>query len=426
MSEQFILTGNKILQGTYTAPAAKSCTQRALAAALCIGNKSIIKNCGRSQDELAALNIIKSCGVIMKEIDNALHLDSSKLNLKPIRVNCGESGLSLRMFTPILATLYEHCSIDGDGSLRLRNHHYMINALNQAGANISCVNLGLPFTINKRWHPQSMVIEGSHGSQFSSGLLLAFSANNLTNATIEITNAVSKPYLALTLDVMQKFGMKLPQNENLEQFYFDNNSLDKNTEIPAYTVEGDWSNASFFAVGAAISGQLIFQNLKANSAQADVKIIDVLKMAGATVCFEKDSIVVKKNALHSFSFDATDCPDLFPPLVTLAAYCNGTSFITGVSRLKNKESNRALTLQSEFGKMGIEIVLQDNIMMIKGGKAKGATIHSHNDHRIAMACAIAGLFCNESTTIEHANATQKSYPDFFEHIQQLTRSAGAI
>ena len=124
--------------------------------------------------------------------------------------------------------------------------------------------------------------------------------------------------------------------------------------------------------------------------------------------------------LKAFHFNATDCPDLFPPLVALASCCNGTSAIEGVNRLAHKESNRGLTLQEEFGKMGIEIKLQDDLMLVEGGTGlKGATVHSHHDHRIAMACAVAALCATGQTIIEEAEAINKSYPDFYEHIKSL-------
>ncbi|HRA12679.1 MAG TPA: 3-phosphoshikimate 1-carboxyvinyltransferase, partial [Chitinophagaceae bacterium] len=121
-----------------------------------------------------------------------------------------------------------------------------------------------------------------------------------------------------------------------------------------------------------------------------------------------------------FYFDATDCPDLFPPLVALAAYCNGDSTIKGVSRLAHKESNRAITLQEEFGKMGVKIDLTDDIMTVHGGiGVKGATVHSRHDHRIAMACAVAALKAEGETTIEEAGAVKKSYPDFYNDLEKL-------
>jgi 3-phosphoshikimate 1-carboxyvinyltransferase len=135
---------------------------------------------------------------------------------------------------------------------------------------------------------------------------------------------------------------------------------------------------------------------------------------------EEREIVVRHTALQPFHFNATDCPDLFPPLVALASCCNGKSVIEGVSRLAHKESNRALTLQEEFGKMGITVTLQNDLMVVEGGTGlKGAQVHSHHDHRIAMACAVAALVADGDTTIDVAEAVNKSYPQFWEHLQQL-------
>jgi 3-phosphoshikimate 1-carboxyvinyltransferase len=124
--------------------------------------------------------------------------------------------------------------------------------------------------------------------------------------------------------------------------------------------------------------------------------------------------------LRSFYFDATDCPDLFPPLVALAAYCNGITTIKGVSRLEHKESNRAVTLQDEFDMMGVRIDIDNDLMIIHGGGVvKGADVHSHHDHRIAMACAVAALGANSETVIEEAMAVKKSYPGFYSDLKSL-------
>ena len=159
--------------------------------------------------------------------------------------------------------------------------------------------------------------------------------------------------------------------------------------------------------------------------RADKTILQAIIASGATISIEERQITIAPpvtglSALKPFHFNATDCPDLFPPLVALAAYCNGTSVIEGVSRLAHKESNRGLTLQEEFAKMGVEIILQDDLMMIKGGEGlKGATVHSRHDHRIAMACAVAALKAAGETAIEEAEAINKSYPGFYEHLQLL-------
>jgi len=123
--------------------------------------------------------------------------------------------------------------------------------------------------------------------------------------------------------------------------------------------------------------------------------------------------------MTAFEFDATDCPDLFPPLVALAANCKGVSVIKGVSRLAHKESDRGITLQEEFGKMGIRVDLDGDFMHVHGGPLKGALVHSRHDHRIAMACATAALKADSAVTIEDAEAINKSYPDFYDHLKAL-------
>jgi 3-phosphoshikimate 1-carboxyvinyltransferase len=170
-----------------------------------------------------------------------------------------------------------------------------------------------------------------------------------------------------------------------------------------------------------VAGPLTVKGLDVFSTQADKAVLQALMDCGCRLSVEPDKIDIgPMPSLKAFHFNANDCPDLFPPLVALAAYCDGTTVIEGVNRLTHKESNRALTLQEEFAKLGIEIVLQDDLMLVKGGTTvKGATTHSHHDHRIAMACAVAGLRSSGEVVIEEAGAINKSYPDFYGHLEKL-------
>jgi 3-phosphoshikimate 1-carboxyvinyltransferase len=190
-----------------------------------------------------------------------------------------------------------------------------------------------------------------------------------------------------------------------------------------YIVEGDWSGAAFLLVAGALAGKVTVKGLDVFSTQADKAILKALMDCGTNISIESEQITINAafgNEGKAFHFNATDCPDLFPPLVALAAYCNGTSVIEGVSRLTHKESNRAVTLQEEFGKMGLNIKLQDDLMLIEGGAGlRGAKIHSHHDHRIAMACAVAALKADGETMIEDAEAVNKSYPDFYDDLKLL-------
>ncbi|MFN3301226.1 MAG: 3-phosphoshikimate 1-carboxyvinyltransferase, partial [Sediminibacterium sp.] len=193
-----------------------------------------------------------------------------------------------------------------------------------------------------------------------------------------------------------------------------------------YQVEGDWSGAAFLLVAGAVAGNITVKGLDVFSTQADKAILQALSDAGAGLSVQEHQIEVKSLPLKAFHFNATDCPDLFPPLVALAAFCEGTTVIEGVSRLAHKESNRGISLQEEFCKLGVEIKLQDNLMLITGLRnglqftaIESTTVHSHHDHRIAMATAIAALNASGPITIQDADAINKSYPAFYSHLQQL-------
>jgi len=258
---------------------------------------------------------------------------------------------------------------------------------------------------------------------------MAYAAAGAKDVTITVDNLKSKPYIDLTLQVMKQFGWEV-ENKNYEAFHFSGTPNTNTTSI-TYTVEGDWSGAAFLLVTGAIAGDITVKGLDVQSTQADRAVLQALSACGAKLSIQSEQIeigpalggvegVSGAGGLKAFQFNATECPDLFPPLVALAAYCKGTTVIEGVTRLTHKESNRALTLQEEFGKMGIDIELQNDLMLIKGGNGlKGAAVHSHHDHRIAMACAVAGLKADGETVISEAQAVNKSYPDFYEHIQAL-------
>jgi 3-phosphoshikimate 1-carboxyvinyltransferase len=185
-------------------------------------------------------------------------------------------------------------------------------------------------------------------------------------------------------------------------------------------VEGDWSGGAFLLVAGAIAGPITVRGLDLLSTQADRAVVDALMKAGAAIAMDGKQIDLHPVSLTAFDFDATDCPDLFPPLVALASACEGISLIKGVSRLAHKESNRGLTLQEEFAKLGVKVELDGDLMRIQGVKQLDeAVLHSRHDHRIAMACAVAALRAKGPVQIEEAEAVNKSYPDFYDHLRQL-------
>lgn len=407
------------VSGEIVAPASKSSMQRACAASLVRKGVSIIHNPGVSNDDKAALRVIGALGATVSEEGKDLKITSNGIHPVSGEVNCGESGLGIRMFAPLVALCRQPMTINGEGSLLSRPMDFFDEVLPLLEVQITSNNGKLPIQLEGPLQPKNITIDGSLSSQFLTGLLMAYAAADAQDVSIKVLDLKSKPYVDLTLKVMQDFGLQVPVNNDYESFDFKSGSA-SHTGTVNYTVEGDWSGGAFLLVTGAIAGHITVKGLDVKSTQADKAILQALMDCGCKLLIQADQIEVGPAPLQAFQFDATDCPDLFPPLVALASYCNGKTVIAGVQRLTHKESNRALTLQDEFGKMGVQIDLQDDIMIVHGGNGvQGATVHSRHDHRIAMACAVAALKAQGETTIEEAGAVSKSYPNFYEHIQSL-------
>ena len=421
------------LRGEQVAPASKSSMQRACAAALLHPGTTSILNPGHSNDDLAALDVIRKLGADVT-IEDALNenIDTASImvhsdGVKPIgtSMNCGESGLGIRMFTPIAALSDQTITIEGKGSLLKRPMHFFDTIFPKLGIDIQSQSGYLPIKIKGPLKPANIEVDGSLSSQFLTGLLMAYAATNQTNSVIEVKDLKSKPYIDLTLSVLNAFGWKV-QHQDYKRFEFlAHPPLAKHID---YTVEGDWSGAAFLLVAGAIAGPISVKGLQLDSTQADKAVMQALKATGASIDIQDHTIQIgpaKDPAgnfilLNAFEFDATDCPDLFPPLVALAAVCDGVTVLHGVSRLAHKESDRGLTLQTEFAKLGIQIELDQDRMLVHGGTGiKAAEVFSQHDHRIAMACGVAALCSDGPITITDAEAVNKSYTDFFKHLQHL-------
>jgi 3-phosphoshikimate 1-carboxyvinyltransferase len=414
------------LKGIVQAPASKSSMQRACAAALLHKGNSLILNPGHSNDDKAALNIIQHLGALLEKEDNAWSVASNGVSPVSDGIDCGESGLSIRMFTPLAALSEKQITINGSGSLVTRPMDFFDEILPKLGVSVRSRKGKLPIVVQGPLKPATIEVDGSLSSQYLTGLIMAYSAAGAQGVSIYVKNLKSKPYIDLTLDVMTEFGMKVPLNRDYEEFYFPGDETVRlSTPVaghstPSYTVEGDWSGGAFLLVAAAIAGPVTIRGLDLTSSQADRAIVDGLMAADAGIAIEAKGIAVHPGNLSGFEFDATDCPDLFPPLVALAAYASGETRIKGVSRLAHKESDRAITLQEEFGKMGVKVALDGDMMIIEGGTGvTGTAVHSRHDHRIAMACAVAALGANGDMIIEEAQAVQKSYPDFYDDLKRM-------
>lgn len=412
------------IEGAIVAPPSKSSMQRACAAALLTPGTTVIDHFGRSSDEKAAIDIIGRLGatVHMKGsemvVESSDHIFTSPFPDKNLMVDICESGLSMRMFAPI-AGLYNHdITFTGKGSILNRPMDFFEEVLPALGVDVYSNHGKLPITVHGPMHPKNISVSGALSSQFLTGMLFAFAKLAKKPLEIRVNNLKSTPYIDLTLSVLTHFGFKV-QHRNYEYF-----EIHPRAPIPAhsirYRVEGDWSNGAFLLVAGAIAGSIRVSGLDVHSSQGDKQILDALYACGAKINLEENAIIVQGNELRSFDFDATHCPDLFPPLVVLASYCKGTSVIKGVTRLLHKESNRAKTLKEEFEKMGGLVEYYGDIMKVYGGRRlMGAKVSSHNDHRIAMACAVAALKAKGNTEIDHAKAINKSYPGFYEDLGKM-------
>ncbi len=422
------------LTGNVSAPPSKSYMQRTLAASLICPGKTILQNTCSSADSIVAKNIIEKFGASVSVLTNdSLEIISEGFpekfenRTRNIQIHFGESGLATRMFVPIAALLDHPIDCTGDESLQKRPMDFLEKIFPSINVKIHSQTGKLPFTFQGPLIPKNIEIDCSIGSQFLTGLLMAYSAVNATGVTITVKNLNSAGYIDLTLDVMKKFDMHLPVYSDFSSFYYNGKSEKKLNKKRVYTIEGDWSGGAFLMVAGAIAGNINISGLDIQSSQPDKTVVDVLKSCGATIKFRDGTFHLSKSPLKAFHFDATGCPDLFPPLAALASCCEGITSIKGVHRLEHKESNRAEAIQQELKKMGIPISIENDEMIITGGNTiNPSIIQTHNDHRIAMMCAIVALLADGETLIQDAEVVNKSYPNFFRDLQTLGASISII
>ncbi len=409
---KIVLAGE--INGRVTPPPSKSYAQRALAAALLCKGESLLENLEFCDDTRSAMLMIEALGASIEQLDHSTLKVKGGLSPLGTGLFVGESGLATRLFTPIAALCSSPISIDGHGSILKRPMTMMIEPLRQAGVRVSCESGYLPLEVCGPLRGGHITVDGSVSSQFITGLLLALPLAT-EDSTLLVKRAVSLPYLDMTIETARLFGVEI-LHKNYEEFYIAGNQEYQPIE---FNIECDWSAASTLLVAGATSGSVTINNISMLSKQADREICTALVRAGALVESDNNQITVSRRDLVAFDFDATQCPDLFPALVALAASASGVSTISGAERLIHKESNRAATLQSEYAKLGINIEVEGDIMRVEGGVIRSASVESHNDHRIAMSLAVAALRSEEMIIIEGSEAVSKSYPDFFEDLEKL-------
>lgn len=402
------------IRGCITAPPSKSLTQRAIAAGVLTGGTTVIRNPSFCDDSMAAIEIARALGAAAVVADDSITLEPSGQISGDVTLNCGESGLALRMFSPVAALFPGVITLTGRGSLLYRPVKMIGDALSQLGVQVDTNGGLLPVRLSGRLKAGRAFIDGSAGSQLLTGLLIALPLAE-ADSRLDVANLTSKPYIGLTVGLLHDFGITV-ENDDYRTFRIPGGQSYRARE---YVVEGDWSGAAFLLVAGATAGRVTVSNLNPDSLQADRAILVALEEAGALPVTESDGITTGVSGLRAFTFDATDSPDLFPPLAALAASCEGTSRIRGVSRLRHKESDRAEAIAEVLGAMKISVRFRGDEMIITGGQAQGAVVSSHNDHRIVMMAAVMAAGAAGKVTITGAESVAKSYPGFFSDLSCL-------
>lgn len=469
----FICTGEALGRkqsgdiGPLKVPVSKSFAQRAIIAAALADGVSHLRGYSPCGDNEAALQVARNIGaevtvegslVTIRGI--AAHLGCLKTLNGGAALHVGESGLLTRMMIPILAQLSTGTvTITGEKTLLHRPLTGAREIMEAFGAQISSLvsrdrndivlcddPVSVPMIVTGPLQSGRTEISGKHGSQLISGLLmgLAFSEKN---SSLIVTDPKSIPYMFITLEVLKKFGIRIA-NDMLGGHDFLESGGDwslctemhfkikggQKYKAADIDLEGDWSAAANFLVAGAIFGKVELEGLDTTSLQADLSIMDILMDSGASLSQmdgNKGNITVQRAPLQAFEVDASNCPDLFPILAVLAAFCQGTSRMAGVGRLANKESDRAKAILEMLTQMGVQARIDGDELVVEGytlvqrllGGAllKGGAYASHHDHRMVMALKVASLGADGPVTIDDEACVAKSFPQFNELFASIAR-----
>jgi 3-phosphoshikimate 1-carboxyvinyltransferase len=411
---------NSELKGVVQVPPSKSYTHRAIVCGLLSSEKTRISNPLFSEDTEASLRISKMMGAHIDNQEVLTMTGPEELRAPTSDMDCGGSGTTFRIFTALSALTNGQCVLTGDESLQARPMTELLLALGQLGVNASSIrDDGKPpvRVVGQGLKGGAVKIRGDISSQYISALLFACSkAEDETKIKIT-TKLESIPYVEMTLEVMQQYGVfATPSGE------WDLVSIPGRQKYNAshYDVPGDFSSAAFLLIAGALSGRVRVAGLDQVSKQGDSQIVRLLEKMGISIDFSMGGYDVSHSEPISLDIDVSNTPDLVPILAVLATQANGSSRIYNAKRLRYKESDRLTTTTTELRKMGARIDVTNDGLVIDGPTPlQGAVIDSHSDHRIAMACTVAGLIANGSTVIQGVECVSKSYPEFLEHMQSL-------
>jgi len=424
-----IVKGTKSLSGTVKAPPSKSFTHRVVIAASLSDGKSTIKNALICDDTSAT---IEACRLLGATIDSdeygTLKIEGCPTPQTPDNViDCRDSASTMRFLAPVCALAKGISMLTGGSSLRTRPMGPGLSALMQLG--VLCYsargdNRPPLIVFGGGIAGGEAVVKGDVSSQFVSGLLFASPLGDGDTDVVLSTPLESRPYVEMTLDVLKRHGIKFEVQRNYRRFHVPC----KQAYSPSdHEVWGDYSSAAFLLAAAVVAGSNVkVTNLDNSSVQGDRAIVELLREMGAQVIVRKGFVEVQnaESKLRPVEVDLSDNPDLIPAVAVVSCFADGKSTIRGAKRLKLKESDRESALLSELAKMGAKIKSAEGVIQIEGVKSlKGARLDSHGDHRIAMACAVAGLGASGTTTVGGVECVNKSYPNFVGDVVSLGADA---
>ena len=446
--------------GTPEVPCSKSFAQRAIIAAALASGVSHLRGYTPCGDNEAAIRVAENLGAKVERNGGELTITGIAAGLEALQgvqtLHVGESGLLTRMMIPVMAQLCpSKVEFTGEKTLLERPLTGAREVMEALGATIASSGTNgndegasdpvrVPLTVKGPLTATRAEISGKHGSQIISGLLMALPFSQ-KNTSLIVREPKSIPYMFITVEVLKKFGIKIG-NDMLggRDFIESGGDWSLCTEI-VFKVKGgqrfeaadidlerDWSAAANFLVAGAIFGKVEMDGLDTTSLQADLSIMDILMDAGASLSQldgDKGTITVQRAPLKAFAVDASNCPDLFPIISVLAAFCQGTSRIAGVGRLANKESDRAKAIVEMLTQMGVKASVEGDELVVEGhslaqrllaqGLLKGGEYTSHHDHRMVMALKVASLGADGPISIDDEVCVEKSFPDFLEMFSRL-------
>jgi 3-phosphoshikimate 1-carboxyvinyltransferase len=403
------------IEGKAAAPPSKSYTLRGLMCAALARGESEIVHPLSSDDTEAATEVLGKIGIQVVPSQKSWRVVGGDFRQPKTELFCRESAATLRFMTAICSLVPGECRLKASPTLAVRPIRPLLQALNQLG--VDC-----------RYQPEkaSVIVRegklkggiaelpGNISSQFVSALLLIAPFAEEGMAIRLTTPLESKPYVLMTMECLETFGIKVNASKDLRQF-----EVAKQSYRPArYVVEGDWSSASYLLALGALAGDLEVTNLNPKSLQGDKVLANFLQDMGTSVTIKQNSVKVEKSRLKAIKADLTDCIDLLPTMAVLAAVADGASEFSGIARARLKESDRVAAVKEGLERMGVKVVAEKNRLIITGSKPHGAIIDSQGDHRIAMAFSLLGTLVGD-TTIEGAECVAKTYPEFWETLKSL-------